>query len=75
MPKDPNEIGALWIKQGSKGDYMTGTINEQPVVCFRNKSENPKAPAWRVLKPTPRPETHPEPARVTDAIGDDPFPF
>ena len=35
-PNDPNEIGALWIKTGARGDYMTGTINGQPVVLFKN---------------------------------------
>ena len=54
MPKDPNELGALWVKSSSKGDYMTGTINGVAVVCFRNKSDNAKAPQWRVLKSTGR---------------------
>ncbi len=59
--KDPNELGALWVKTGAKGDYMTGTINGQPVVCFRNTKGSDKAPAWRVMKPTPR-AAAPEPA-------------
>ena len=51
MPKtNPDELGALWVKSGSRGDYMTGTINGVAVVCFRNKSDNAKAPQWRVLK-------------------------
>ena len=25
--KNPDELGALWLKSGSKGPYMTGTIN------------------------------------------------
>lgn len=59
--RDPNEIGALWLKSGSKGEYMTGTINNQPVVLFRNsrKAEGSKAPDWRVLKSKPR-ESGPE---------------
>lgn len=56
--KDPNEIGALWIKQGSKGDYLTGKIEidgvSVDVVCFAVKSAHAKAPAWRVLKSKPR---------------------
>lgn len=52
--KNPDEIGALWVKSGQRGEYMTGTINGQPVVCFKNDSDNPKAPAWRVLKAKPR---------------------
>ena len=39
MPKDPNEIGALWIKQSSKGEYMTGTIDGKKVVVFRNNKK------------------------------------
>lgn len=54
MPKDPNEIGALWMKSSSKGDYMTGLINGESIVCFRNSSDNPKAPQWRVLKSKPK---------------------
>ena len=55
MPKDPNEIGALWLKEGSKGPYMTGTINDVKVVVFRNdKRGSEKAPDWRVLKSKPR---------------------
>ena len=54
IEKNPDELGALWVKSGAKGEYMTGTINGQPVVCFRNKSDNPKAPAWRVLKSKPK---------------------
>lgn len=52
--KNPDEIGALWIKNGAKGDYLTGEVNGVKVVCFRVSSESPKAPAWRVLKSKPR---------------------
>ncbi len=51
--KDPNEVGALWIKTSARGEYMTGNINGEPVVIFRNerKPEGSKAPDWRVLRP------------------------
>lgn len=52
--KDPDEIGALWIRSGSKGDFLSGTINGQDVICFRSKSSNPKAPAWHVKKSKPK---------------------
>ena len=52
--KNPDELGALWEKSGANGTYLTGEIAGQKVVCFRNKSDNPKAPAWRVLKSKPR---------------------
>lgn len=54
-PKDENDLGALWVNAGANGDYMTGEINGVKVVCFRNKSDNPKAPQWRVLKSRPKP--------------------
>ena len=56
--KDPNEIGALWEKSGSKGPYMTGMVNGDPVVLFKNgnKKDGSKAPDWRVLKSKPRPQ-------------------
>lgn len=53
--KDPNEIGALWEKAGAKGPYMTGTINGEKVVLFKNGNKrSDKSPDWRVLKSKPR---------------------
>lgn len=51
--RDPNELGALWEKQGRKGTYFTGKIGDQPVVVFKNerKREGSNAPDWRVMKP------------------------
>ena len=69
--KNPDELGALWLKSGSKGAYMTGTIDGVNVFCTPTKSDNPKAPAWRVLKSKPR-ETAREPqqpAPDADDIG------
>lgn len=57
MEKDPNEIGALWLKTGQKGDYMTGQINGVGVVCFKVLSKSEKAPLWRVLKAQKRETT------------------
>ncbi len=51
--KNPDEIGALWLKSGAKGDYMTGEINGVKVVCFPAKPSE-KGPAWRVLKSKPK---------------------
>ena len=57
--KDPDDIGALWVKAGAKGDYMTGTISGQRVVVFRNTKGGEKAPQWRVLKAKPREDAEP----------------
>lgn len=58
MAKDPNEIGALWIKTGARGEYFTGSVNGEPVVIFKNlhKPEGSKQPDYRVLKPKPKDE-------------------
>ena len=54
--RDENEIGALWVKTGPKGDYMTGVINGQGVVVFKVSSGSDRAPNWRVLKAKPKAE-------------------
>jgi uncharacterized protein (DUF736 family) len=54
-PKDPNELGALWIKDSARGEFMTGTINGVKVVCFKNdRKTSENQPDWRVLKSKPR---------------------
>ncbi len=73
MPQNPDELGALWIKQSERGDYMTGTINGQPVVVFRNnrKAEGSKQPDWRVLKSKPqdgRPTSQPVRSSAPDTF-------
>jgi hypothetical protein len=54
--QNPDELGALWVKSSSRGEYMTGTINGVAVVVFRNerKGDDSKAPDWRVLKSKPK---------------------
>ena len=51
---DDRELGALWVntKQGSNEKYLTGHINDEKVIVFKNKfkDENPKAPDFRVYK-------------------------
>jgi len=57
LPKDPNELGALWEKTSSRGPYMTGMINGEPVVLFKNdRKTTDKQPDWRVLKAKKRDE-------------------
>lgn len=56
--QDPDEIGALWEKDGPKGKYFTGTVAGQRVVVFRNGNKrSDKQPDWRVLKSKPREES------------------
>lgn len=66
--RNPDELGALWIKSGAKGEYMTGTINGVAVVLFKNdrKEEGSKQPDWRVLKSKPKEER-----AATRPAGDD----
>lgn len=55
MPKDPNEIGALWIKNaGTQKEFMSGTVNGQDVVVFPNKYKKPgdRTPDFRILRST-----------------------
>lgn len=68
--KDESEIGAMWIKQGPKGEYFTGTISGVNVVVFRNtrKAEGSKQPDFRVLLSKPREERPTKP--VDDLDGD-----
>ena len=67
MPKDPDEIGALWVKSGARGDYFTGTITSVeggpiPIVVFKNdhKPEGSKQPDYRILKAKPKPPQPPD---------------
>jgi uncharacterized protein (DUF736 family) len=54
--RDPNEIGALWLKTSPKGQpYMSGKIDGKAVVIFKNKKKtNEKHPDYRVLLSKPR---------------------
>lgn len=56
--QNPDELGALWLKSGAKGDYMTGNIGGVGVVVFPNTRKTPgsKQPDWRVLKVKPKEE-------------------
>ena len=70
--KNPDELGALWLQSGGKGEYMTGTINGVKVFCTPTKSDNPKAPTWRVMKSKPKME---QPLDQRAPLTDDDVPF
>jgi uncharacterized protein (DUF736 family) len=53
--RNPDELGALWLKSSARGEFMTGTINGVKVVCFKNdRKTSENQPDWRVLKSKPR---------------------
>ena len=60
MSDEKKDIGAMWIRQSSKGlEYMTGNITIDgklhEVVVFRNnKDGNEKRPDWKIYPATPR---------------------
>lgn len=55
MQKNPDEIGALWVKTSQSGtEYMTGTINNVKVVAFRTRKTKDSQPDWRVMVSKPR---------------------
>lgn len=50
MPKDENEIGALWLKERDGKKWLSGKIDGKSVVVFRNERKNSeKQPDYRVL--------------------------
>lgn len=56
-------IGALWVKQSPKGQYMTGTIELEgkkiSIVCFLNDRKTKDIqPDWRILI-SQRPDSNP----------------
>ncbi len=73
--KNPDELGCLWEKSGAKGPYMTGTINGQKVVVFKNGNKrSEQQPDWRVMKSKPREDAAPQPT-VASFMSDNEPPF
>jgi hypothetical protein len=74
--KNPDEIGALWIKTSRNGvEFMSGTVNGVDVVCFRSKSKSDKAPAWNVLKSKPKDGERPMHNANAPSDADDSIPY
>ena len=67
---DNRELGALWVnvKQSDGSKYLTGTINGEKVIVFKNKykDENEKAPDFRVYKQQPQDQDSPKPAEIQE---------
>lgn len=69
--KNEDELGALWVRTGARGDYMTGTIEidgtKHNVVLFKNgNKKSDKSPDWRVLRAKPRESERIEDPRLPD---------
>jgi hypothetical protein len=73
--RNPDELGALWLKTGGKGDYMTGEINGVKVFCTPIQSANPKSPTWRVMKSKPKESTPAAGHNLNEPIDDGSIPF
>lgn len=58
MSQNPNQLGALWVnqKKSEKGPELTGELNGQRVVVFKNKrwneAEQKKQPLYHILQST-----------------------
>lgn len=56
MPRNPDEIGALWLKEKNGKKYLTGKIDGiGQIVVFKNDRKNSeKQPDYRILRSQPR---------------------
>jgi hypothetical protein len=77
-----NDLGALWIKSSTKGQYMTGTIKingeTTNIVCFLNSNKKEaKHPDWKILKSVPKSDNQPENALpvADDELNPNDIPF
>lgn len=63
--KNPDEIGALWEKEGRKGKYLSGYVEigalKTNIMCFRVSSDKPNAPKYRILVSRPREDSDAQP--------------
>jgi len=59
--RNEDEVGAFWEKTAKNGSpYMTGKVNGEALVMFKNGKKSEKAPDWRVLKARPKPDEAPQ---------------
>ena len=64
------ELGGLWLKEGKSGPFLSGQINGQEVVVYKNKDyeDGGNRPYYRVYKSKPLEGQKPEPAKKEDGI-------
>ena len=72
--KMDKDIGALWLRSGAKGEYMTGVITVDNVahqlVAFKNKKTKPNQPDWRIYKSQPKPEMNPNGTEKVETVAE-----
>lgn len=59
MPNKEDKLGALWLKQSSRGDYFSGQIEiggaKHQIVVFQNGFKDAdNKPDWIIYKSKPR---------------------
>jgi hypothetical protein len=74
--KNPDEIGALWWKEGKEDDYLTGIIETEDgekvrFVCFPNKYKKGNAPDFRIMISKIKESREEAPARRPSRNNDD----
>jgi len=75
-----NSIGALWLKDGKKGKFMSGVIEidgkKTSILVFKNTyKDNDKKPDYTIHQPEEQrqqPEQQkPQPAKTSESFDDD----
>lgn len=72
-----DSMGALWIKDGKNGKYMSGVVEidgvKHNIVVFKNNyKERENQPDYRILKPKPK-DAPKEETKQDDFKDDIPF--
>lgn len=72
------ERGALWLKEGEKGKYLSGYVTvdgeEVNVVVYKNnfyeqdQKEGKNSPYYRVYESLPKEESKPAPKKEDEAV-------
>lgn len=73
-----DEIGALWTRQGGRGEFLSGTLtradgSKLEIVVFKNDHKQPgeRTPDWRIYKSQPRDQQPaPQPTRPAPKVDD-----
>jgi uncharacterized protein (DUF736 family) len=72
-----NELGALWLKDGKNGKYMSGKLTtpggeDVQIVVFKNNyKQKDNQPDYRILKSEPKGASNAQEQAVKDVFEDD----